>query len=279
MENSFGYFILSYGKPYTNTTLDLLKKFNVKYPIYLVVGKDDPKYEEYLKLDIENVKVIVFDKNDFLDTVNALGQYNKTHKICTYARQFVDDYARENGIRYCCILFDDILDFRLRYFEEGKIKGNGNFDFNKVIDEYINMLNISDRVIMVGPPGSSFYIGISKEKADEDIPTHYGNMFIYDINKPIGPFTASILEDMDIVLQNSNRGYIGIFPFGLQVVCRKPMATADAYQGIGKWEYIQQYKLLTRGKITNPDKLKIPYKKFLPKILNEKYRKKETTNE
>jgi len=267
--NNFAYFILSYNKPNNITTLELLERYNVDAPIYIVIGEDDPSYNEYLKN--EKLNVITFKKEDYFDKVDELGTYRETHKICTYARQFVDEYARKHNIKYVCVLFDDILNFRLRYISENKVKGTESFDFNRLMKNYIELLNCSKNIALVGPPSSSYYIGINREKADTPA-SHYGNMFIYDIEKPIGPFTASVLEDMTIVLRNSERGKLGIFPFGLQVECREPMKTDDAYKGISKLEYIEQHSIMTRG-TKQGLKVKIPYNKFIPKILSEVYKK------
>ena len=98
-------------------------------------------------------------------------------------------------------------------------------------------------------------------------------MFIYDTTKPIGPFTASVLEDMTIILNNSEKGKIGLFPFGLQVNCRKPMETEDAYKNISRLEYVEHHVIMTKGTKQDFNKLKIPYNKFLPKIINEVYKK------
>lgn len=269
-KNDFAYFILGYGKPDNISTLELLKKYKVKYPIYIVVGEDDPQFDKYLAN--KDLNVIIFKKEDYFDRVDELGSYRDTHKVCTYARQFVDDYAKEHGIKYACILFDDILDLRYRYIVGNKVLSTNNFDFNSLIDKYVDLLNCSKNIVLVGPPSSSYYIGISKQKA-EDLASHYGNMFIYDVSKPIGPFTASVLEDMTIVLRNSQRGGLGIFPFGLQVVCREPMATGDCYNGMSWLEYVEHHVIMTGCTKQNYNSLKIPYNKFKPKLLSEVYKK------
>lgn len=270
MKNNFAYFILSYNKPYDMSTLKLLNKYNVEYPIYIVVGEDDPSYNQYI--ENKDLNVITFNKENYFDKVDELGTYKETHKVCTYARQFVDEYAREHNIKYVCILFDDILDFRYRYIRNNKVKGTDKFNFNYLINKYVELLNCSNNIVLVGPPSSSYYIGISKEKS-QDLASHYGNMFIYDTTKPIGPFIANVLEDMTIVLNNSEKGKIGIFPFGLQVNCREPMATGDCYKGISRLEYVEHHVIMTRCTKQNYNKLRIPYNKFLPKIINEVYKK------
>ena len=63
MKNNFAYFIASYGKPDNIPTYNCLKKLNARYPIYIVIGVDDPKYNEYIKNWPNNL--VIFDKKDF----------------------------------------------------------------------------------------------------------------------------------------------------------------------------------------------------------------------
>ena len=123
---------------------------------------------------------------------------------------------------------------------------------------------------MVGPPGSSFYIGCDVYTATKTA-THYGNILIYDVDKVVVPYRASVIEDMDIVLQNSMRGRIGLFPFGLHVNCRDAMTTTDAYRGISEGEYLQQWSIVTVSEVDAHRHI-IPYSKFIPKIVSSRFR-------
>ena len=262
------FFILTYNRDAVVPTLEVLHKYNIFDNVYLVVGKDDPKLNEIVARYKD--LVLIFDKATVQHDVDSIGSYRNTLKLCTYARVFVDKYAMCNGLRYICILFDDIHSLQLRYEDCGKIKSSKNFDLKSLLCQYIDLLNSNQNVYMVGPPSSSFYIGCNVDTLNK-IATHYGNMIIYDTKKPLIRYKASVLEDMTIVLYNSMIGHIGLFPFGLQVNCRKAGVTSDAYMNISKHEYVQQWQIMTRT--FNNDKLVIPYSKFIPKIVSDKYRK------
>lgn len=275
MIKDFAYVIPSYGKAENIPTLNMLRRYSVESPIYLVVGEDDPQLETYINLyaESEDVVLLLFNKSDYFGVVDSVGTYNETHKVCTYARAFIDDFAKVHHIKYICFMFDDIESVQLRYVrEDNKICSTKQFDFESVIEAYVEFLQCSDSIGIVGPPSASYYIGINKESAKHTA-SHYGNMFVYCIDRPIGPYKASVLEDMTIVLENNQRGNIGIFPFGLQVNCRAPMATGDCYKGIDRSEYVQHHVILTNGTPMNYEKLSIPYKRFTPKIISSKYRK------
>ena len=151
------------------------------------------------------------------------------------------------------------------------MKSTKKFDLQKLLNWYVDLLNCNDSVYMIGPPGSSFYIGCKPDIVNS-VATHYGNMLIYDVTKKFEPYVASVLEDMSIILYNSMRGHIGLFPFGLQVNCRSARATKDVYAGISELEYIQQWSIVTVQDITTI-RLIVPYSKFIPKIISSRYKK------
>ena len=270
MKNNFAYFIASYGKPLDMPTLKALN--DVKYPIYIVVGTDDPKLEEYKQTFPESL--LVFDKANYIDKVDDIGIYAKTHKVCTYSRLAVNDFAKKLGIRYVAYLFDDIEYFQLRYVsKENHIKSIRKFDFDRMMDIYIKLLDSSEDLYFVGPPQSSFYIGVNKDCANK-YTARYGNMFVYDIEKPVDVYRSSTLEDMDIVIANNKIGKMSICPFGLQVCCREPAVTNDCYGNMSKLEYYQHFVLVGQ----KPISLKRPvisYSNFTPKIISDDCRKKE----
>ena len=274
MKNNFAYFIASYGKPEYIPTYEALKDRGAEYPIYIVVGYDDPKLTMYINKYEDNL--YIFDKTNYLDKVDAIGVYNKTHKICTYSRLAVNDYADELGYKYVGYLFDDIKSFDMRYVnKEGKISATKNFKIDRFMDMYIDLLNSSDDIYIVGPPASSFYIGVNKSKS-RDYCSRFGNMFVYDIDKQLEPYRASMMEDMTIVLDNNSRGKLSICPFGLQVQCREPATTKDSYGGMTLSEYIQQKSIMCGGVEIGKSIPQIPYKNFIPKIIAEKYKTKKT---
>lgn len=266
--NSFAYFIASYGKPEYIPTLDALHKSNVKYPIYIVVGKDDPKLTEYKKYD----NVLVFDKDDY--PIDAVGTYITSKKICTYSRLAVEHFARQKNIRYIGYMFDDIQKFRFRYDDNGHIRGINNPPLDKIVDLYIKLLNSSDDIYIVGPPQSSYYIGVNSEKA-KWYTERFGNFFVYDTEKQLEPYIASILEDMTIVLHNNMRGKLSICPFGLQVECRDPAITKDSYSNMNRLEYYEHYAIIDSGYTVKNIPATIHYKNYIPKIISGESIKKK----
>lgn len=261
------YFILSYNKPEYIPTLEMLHEYGI-YDVYIVVGKDDPKLQEYEQLE----NVLVFDKSLVADKVDSIGSYAETLKLCTYARVFVDEYAVLHGMQYVCIMFDDIQSVEIRFIENDMVRSSKKFDLQKALEYYAELLECNEHVYMTGPPGSAYYIGC-KPGIEKQFCNHYANILIYDVNKPINPYKASVLEDMYIVISNSLIGHIGLFPFGLQVNCRPSKVTEDAYEHISNSEYLQQYIILTGKLSSNASNLIIPYNRFIPKIISGGYKK------
>lgn len=275
MKNNFAYFIASYGKPYEIPTLDFLMHHTTgEYPVYIVVGTDDPKLKEYV-YTIGEEHLLIFDKDDYIPYVDELGLYAETHKVCTYSRLAVNDFAKKLGIRYPVYMFDDIKSMQLRYRKSnGKIGSTTNFKVDDMINLYIDLLNSSEDIYLVGPPNSSFYIGVN-EKQIYDYSTRFGNMFVYDIQKELEPYKSSTLEDMSIILYNNQVGKMSICPFGMQVDCRAPHTTKDSYGDMTRLEYVEHHAIITQSTM-DLDKSNgnvIHYKNFTPKII-EKGKKK-----
>ncbi len=273
MKNKFAYFIASYGKADCIPTLDMLVKHNHKYPVYIVIGEDDPQLNIYKSIYKDNL--LIFDKGKYIPYVDDLGMYAQTHKVCTYSRLAVHDFASQLGYRYVGYLFDDIYNVQLRYKNsKGQISSTKDFDIDKMIDLYINLLNSSENIYIVGPPNSSFYIGVNENQI-YNYSTRFGNMFVYDIQKELEPYKSSTLEDMSIILYNNQVGKMSICPFGMQVDCRAPHTTKDSYGDMTRLEYVEHHAIITQSTM-DLDKSNgnvIHYKNFTPKII-EKGKKK-----
>ena len=271
MKNNIAYFIASYGKPDDMPTLNALMRCKAEYPIYIVVGTDEPKLDRYKEVFGDNL--LIFDKADYVDKIDDIGIYAKTHKVCTYSRLAVNDFAKSLGIQYVVYLFDDIHYFQIRYADKTthKIKSIRDFSFDKMMDCYVHILASSEDVYMVSAPQSSFYIGVNEAQTYK-YTTRNGNMLMYDVNKPLNVYRSSILEDMDIVIANNKIGKMSICPFGLQVCCRDPHTTSDCYGDMSKSEYYQHLVLLGH-KAVNLTRPTIPYANFTPKIISDKFRR------
>ena len=268
-KNSFAYFIATYNKADFVPTYKALLDRKASYPIHLVVSTDDPQKDMYLK---KYDNTLMFDKSTYYDAVDSIGVYSKTHKICTYSRLLVDFAAKVLGYRYVGYLFDDINSFSMRYAKDGKIVSSTNFRIDRFMDMYIDLLNSRHNIYFTGPPNASFYIGIN-EAASKGYSTRFGNMMVYDTQKQLEPYKASMMEDMTIVLNNNQKGKMSICPFGLQVDCRDPAVTDDSYNGMTLAEYVQQKSIMCGGLDIGKSIPNIPYSKFTPKIIDPKYKK------
>ena len=272
--NNFAYFIVSYNKAEFIPTYELLKKHGCKYPIYIVVGEDDPKIELY-KSTYENL--LVFDKQKYIPEVDDLGIYAKTHKVCTYSRLAVDDFAKDLGVKYIGYIFDDIENFQLRYrLKNGKIASTKQFNLDKMIDIYIDLLSSSNSIYVVGPPVSSFYIGVN-EKSIGKYSRNSANFIIYDIDKPIGPYKSNVMEDASLMMYNNQIGHLTIFPFGMQVNCRPSKVVTDSYDTMTLLEFYEQIVITCQQPVAfSPSVKTMPkrnFKRFYPCVIAEQKRR------
>lgn len=272
MKHNFAYFIASYGKADSIPTLNVLKRHNHKYPVYIVVGDDDPQLEQYKLLYPDNL--LVFSKEEYIPLVDDLGIYAKTHKVCTYSRLAIDKFARLIGVKYVGYLFDDIESVQLRYkLPNNKIASTKAFDIDRMTDLYIELLNSSDSIYVVGPPVSSFYIGVNINSLDK-YSRNSANFIIYDIDKPIGPYKSNVMEDASLMMFNNQIGHLTIFPFGMQVNCRPSKVVADSYGSMSLLEFHEQIVIICQQAIDFSSNLKtMPkrnFKRFYPCVIEQK---------
>ena len=118
MRNDFCIFVLTYGRPHNQRTLNTLSKLGVKYPVYLVCSDDDKELGEYQKL--YGKQVVVFNKEQAvkemgIDLMDNFG--NK--KAIIYARNYAFVLAKQLGYRYFWELDDDYYEFAFADFKRG----------------------------------------------------------------------------------------------------------------------------------------------------------------
>ena len=98
MRNDFAIFITTHERPNDQRTLDWFLKSGYTGKYYLVIDNMDKCQTEYLdKYGTENV--LVFDKKKYWEICDTFN--NRQHLAAVlYARQFVEDTAREMGLMY-----------------------------------------------------------------------------------------------------------------------------------------------------------------------------------
>lgn len=134
MENKdFAVFIMVYGRPDKNWTYDTLKKRGYTGKIFLVGDDTDSTIDEYKK--IYGNELLIFDKKEVSKKYDS-GDNSGDLRSTMFSANNIFNLAKENGIKYFCLMCDDYYYFGYRYITGAKIINNLNAVFDKMINFY-----------------------------------------------------------------------------------------------------------------------------------------------
>lgn len=137
MINDFAVFILTHGRPNNQHTLQALKKAGYTGKIYLVVDDLDKTIDEYKKMYGESV--IVFDKMKYV-AIHETGVLKPHINFASFARNAIEDMAKDMELSYFAMVDDDLTKFRFRYEEDNKLKSLNVKDMDRVLMHYIDFM-------------------------------------------------------------------------------------------------------------------------------------------
>ena len=120
MRDDFAVFILTHGRPNNQKTLNTLLSMGYNGKYYLVLDDQDNTASEYYA-NYPRDSILIFNKNHYLKTVDS-GMCKPVAKFAVFARNAIEDLARDMGYKYFMMLDDDIYCFRIRYEVDGSLK-------------------------------------------------------------------------------------------------------------------------------------------------------------
>lgn len=285
MRNDFAIFILTYGRPNNQKTLNTLKKLKVKYPIYLVCSDDDPTLEEYQEKYKD--KVIVFNKDQAvqemgIDLMDNFG--NK--KAIIYARNYNFVIAEKLGYRYFWQLDDDYCEFSIPDFNSQKwfyLCSNKWEKLDLLLEKTIEFYKKNPKILGLSfSQGGDFLGGITKDKMR--VKRKCMNSFFCDTQRPF-LFRGTINEDVNFYSGNGARDGICMQIHNIKLNQEQTQKSSggmtDSYLNDGT--YVKSFYSI----IGNPIAVKIGvmgdnhlrlhhtinYNKVAPKIIKENYKK------
>lgn len=280
MMSDFAIFILTYGRPNKQKTLNTLKKLKVKYPIYLICSDDDPKLGEYKEKYKD--KVVVFNKDNAvkemgIDLMDNFG--NK--KAIIYARNYNFIIAEKLGYRYFWQLDDDYSKFYFADFKNQRWVTMKNI--NSVLEECIQYYkDISPLLGLSFSQGGDFLGGLTKDKMR--VKRKCMNSFFCDTQRPF-LFRGTINEDVNFYSGNGARDGICMQIHNIKLNQEQTQKSSggmtDSYLNGGTYAK-SFYSVISNPIAVRIDLMgdnhlrlhhKIDYNKICPKIIREKIKK------
>ena len=139
MLNDFAIFVLTHGRPDKQLTWELLKKLGYTGKIYLVLDDQDKTIPQYIQnFGAENI--FIFDKNHYVQTTDT-GNNKPVFGCGIYARNAIEDIAKEMGLKAFVQADDDILNMRIRFPEADRVRSYCiNSTFDSIIYAYIEFI-------------------------------------------------------------------------------------------------------------------------------------------
>ena len=139
--SKYAVFILTHGRPNNQLTLQLLKRIGYTGQIYLVLDNLDDTLLQYQSNYKDAVTdILVFDKKLYAQKTDT-GNNNPILGCGVYARNAIEDFAKQFNLDAHIQADDDIKNFRYRWIEDDKVKSlpvscNGDM----LLDAYVNAL-------------------------------------------------------------------------------------------------------------------------------------------
>jgi hypothetical protein len=202
MENKdFAVFIMVYGRPEKNWTYDTLKKCGYSGKIYLVGDNTDSTIEGYkLKYGEE---LLVFDKKEVAKKYDA-GDNSGDLRSTMYSANTIFELAKENGVKYFCLMCDDYYYFGYRYDTGARIIKNLDAVFDSIV-EFYKSTNIKTIAFSQGGDHIGGFNSTFRRKAM--------NSFFCSTDRPF-EFMGRLNEDVTTYVNLGGKGDIFCtFPF------------------------------------------------------------------
>ena len=210
MRKDFAIFILTHGRPYNQDTLKALKKAGYTGQIYLVVDDLDCTQYEYKKLyDC----VLVFDKMKYVE-LSETGISNPHINFAVFARNAIEDMAKDAGLKYFAMVDDDLVKFRFRYEEDGKLRSVDVHNMDDVIESYIEFMETGNIPIVTLASQFRFIGGASNIPPINSPKWRLGfTFYIRSVDKEI-KWLSNICEDRITCILYNRKGYVWLqLPF------------------------------------------------------------------
>lgn len=280
--SDYAVFILTHGRADNVVTYKTLRKAGYTGKIYLVIDDEDDQEETYREIYGDEVKQ--FCKQDYINRSMCINP-DKPRKVILYARNACFDIAKEIGITHFVEMDDDYKAFQYRWEEEGKLKIKDIHNIDKVFDAMFRFLDGSGAVSVAMGQGGDLLGGVRSKRWHDRLLRKCMNSFFCRTDRPIN-FIGSINEDVNTYVTKGNRGQL--FFTVLQVML---VQTATQQNKGGMTEtYLENgtYAKTFPSVMLNPSCVKVSemgetgkrihhrvyWKNAVPRILNEKWRKK-----
>ena len=277
-------FILTYGRPNSILTINMLESMNYRGDYFLVCSTDDPTLLEYMEKFGD--KVIVFDKDEIKKEFDSMDNFGEKRGV-VYPRNACWDIAKERGYSHFVALDDDYSSItyrandKLEYTYTEKLT-----DINFLIENLIEYLD-SANLDCVAIAQTGDYIGGKRSAILNTMRRRkIMNFFVCATDRRFN-FLGTLNEDVNVYVSLQQRGFVFMTH---PLFCLKQRATqkgkgglTDTYKKLGT--YMKSFYsvmcspsavnifMLRVGGVNSRLHHKISWKKAVPYIISDEWKK------
>lgn len=236
MRDDFAIFILTHGRADNMITPLALERCGNTNRIYYIIDNEDAQAERYYnKFGKENV--IMFDKKQKAKSCDTMDNITNRN-IVLFARNSCFEIAKQLGLTYFLELDDDYTIFRSRVLDNDKLATIYCTDFDAVVDETINFLEISGATTVAFGQTGDFIGGSECKLFKEKILRKAMNSFFCKVDRPFD-FYGRINEYVNAYVSLGSRGKlfftISDMTLNQQDTQQKKGGLTDAYIELGTY--------------------------------------------
>ena len=281
MMDDFAIFICTYGRPNNQLTLNMLRNSGYIGRIYLVLDDTDATIQQYIDNYGTN-SIIIFDKNYYINSVETISNNPKCACII-YAKNAVEDIAKQMKLKSFVIADDDVFSLRLRYVDSNALRSKRIIcNMSDVIEEINNFL-LDTNLCAVSPLYTTFFMdGVKSFESDRIESARYMYIFVFRNSVYDVKWISDYAED-NITSFEQNK--IGNCMLGIPFVQHDSTPPKKRIEGGMSETYASNtFLLCMRGCTIEPAYMsaqwyktkfvpKIQRKNSLPKIISGRYKK------
>lgn len=279
---SFAVFILSHGRADDVKTVKMLETQHYAGDWYIVIDNEDKQGEIYREKYGD--RVIVFDKKAVADVTDT-GDLDNDRRVGVFARNKIQDLARERGYKYHLQLDDDFTNLKYRYEVDGNIKSRNCKDIDKVFFSLVKYMDDCPRITWLSFALSNYYLGGVENPNWEKrlIPKTMGS-FLMRADQPI-KFSMRMNDDITTCALEQTRGALVYTVMPLQIDTPATQhaegGMTDIYRDNGTYRKSfysvlcgPSWAKVSREILSHRIHHKIEFSYCSPKLLSSKWQKK-----
>ena len=280
-KKAFAVFILSHGRANDVKTAKTLTEQNYTGDWYIVIDNEDDQEPIYREKYGE--RVIVFDKKAVADRTDT-GDLDDDRRVGVFARNKIQDLARDLGYKYHLQFDDDFSNVKYRYYADGNLRSKNVKNLDDIFFSMVKYMDNCPKITWLSFGLPNYYLGgIENAKwAQQMIPKTMGS-FLMRADHPVA-FSMRMNDDITTCAIEQSRGNLAYTYLPLMVDTPATQHASggmtDIYRDNGTYRKTfysvlvgPSFAKVSRETQTHRIHHRIDFGNCVPKLLSDKWKK------